>query len=112
MATPPAAQRTYWFWHECWACAGWQRDRLSLAGLATPTPPPASLMDTYIATVGHGGVLNFNAAPDARGRMNASVVAVMQQAGKALNDTFKLNNAGVTDGAQSGPCVDGVCGRC
>ena len=43
--------------------------------------------------------------------MNASVVAVMQQAGKALNDTFKLNNAGVT-GAQSGPCVDGVAVCC
>ena len=68
-------------------------------------------MDTYIATVGHGGVLNFNAAPDARGRVNASVVAVMQQAGKALNDTFKLNNAGVT-GAEPGPFVDGVCGCC
>ena len=73
MATPPAAQRTYWFWHECWACAGWQRDRLSLAGLATPTPPPASLMDTYIATVGHGGVLNFNAACPRRERAHERI---------------------------------------
>jgi hypothetical protein len=39
--------------------------------------------------------------------MNASVVAVMREAGKALNDTFHLNDAGIiTD--QSGPCAEGV----
>ena len=35
------------------------------------------IFEGYIATVGHGGVLNMNIAPDATGRMNASVVQVM-----------------------------------
>jgi hypothetical protein len=39
--------------------------------------------------------------------MNASVVAVMHEAGKAINDTFKLHNAGAAT-AQSGPCSAGV----
>lgn len=57
----------------------------------------------YVATVGHGGVLNMNIAPAADGLMNASVVAVMHEAGKAINDTFHLNDAGkATD--VSAPC--------
>jgi len=38
--------------------------------------------------------------------LNASVVTVMREAGKALNDTFKLHNAGVAEGV-SGQCVVG-----
>lgn len=38
--------------------------------------------------------------------MNASVVAVMAEAGKAINDTFKQSVAAT--GAVSGQCVEGV----
>ena len=67
------------------------------------------IFDGYIATVGHGGVLNMNIAPDATGRLNASVVQVMAEAGKAINDTFyaAAQNAGAVQNV-SGACADGV----
>ena len=65
------------------------------------------IFDSYVATVGHGGVLNMNIAPDATGRLNASVVEVMEVAGKAINDTFHLNDVGSVEGV-SGACTDGV----
>lgn len=65
------------------------------------------IFDGYVATVGHGGVLNFNAPPTSTGEMNASVVQVMHEAGKAINDTFKLNNAGKVLGVSS-PCGPGA----
>ena len=65
------------------------------------------LFDGYVATVGHGGVLNMNAAPAADGLLNASVVAVMHEVGKAINDTFHLNNAGSAS-MVSGACSKGV----
>ena len=49
----------------------------------------------------------MNIAPDATGRLNASVVEVMKEAGKAINDTFHLNDAGSIGGV-SGGCADGV----
>ena len=64
------------------------------------------IFDSYVATVGHGGVLNMNIAPDATGRLNASVVEVMEVAGRAINDTF-LNDVGSIEGV-SGACADGV----
>ena len=92
---------TYWFWHP-WACAG------NITGCPWVGHSNASrIFDGYVATVGHGGVLNFNAAPDATGLLNASVVQVMHEAGKAINDTFKLNNAGIV-GDVSGKCDAGV----
>jgi hypothetical protein len=48
-------------------------------------------------------VLNFNAAPAADGLLNASVVQVMHDVGKAINETFFLNNAGIAVDA-SGRC--------
>ena len=65
------------------------------------------IFNSYIATVGHGSVLNMNIPPTATGRMNASVVQVMAEAGKAINDTFKLNNAGSVSDV-SGGCIKGV----
>jgi hypothetical protein len=65
------------------------------------------IFDSYIATVGHGAVLNMNIPPTASGRMNASVVAVMAEAGRAINETFKMNNAGGVAGV-SGQCKDEV----
>ena len=54
-----------------------------------------------------GGTLNMNIAPAADGLLNASVVAVMHEAGTAINDTFRLNNAGMAH-STSGACKDGV----
>jgi len=84
------AKPTYWFWHPNVGHANASR-----------------MFDGIIATVGHGGTLNSNIAPQANGRLKDSVVAVMRQTGKALNDTFKLNNKGkATDIA--GPCKIGM----
>ena len=92
---------TYWFWHP-WACAG------NLTGCPWIGHANASrVFEGWIATVGHGGVLNMNIAPTAAGRMNASVVDVMRTAGKAINDTFRLNNVGLIRGAVGG-CAPGV----
>ena len=52
-------------------------------------------------------MLNMNIPPTKSGRLNASVVAVMAQAGMAINNTFHLNNAGAVAKA-SGPCQHGV----
>ena len=46
------------------------------------------IFDCFLVTVGHGAVLNMNIAPDKRGLLNESVVKVMHEAGRALNDTF------------------------
>jgi alpha-L-fucosidase len=93
---------TYWFWHP-WACAG------NITGCPWVGHSNASrIFDGYIATVGHGGVLNMNIAPTASGRLNASVVAVMREAGRAINDTFRLYNAGTTTKVISGVCQEGV----
>lgn len=51
--------------------------------------------------------MNMNIAPDATGRLNASVVQVMEEAGKAINDTFHLNDAGSVE-AISGACAEGL----
>eukprot|EP00729_Bicosta_minor_P005702 gene5702-28343_t len=95
------ARPTYWFWHD-WACAG------NVTGCPWVGHANASrIFNSYIATVGHGSVLNMNIPPTATGRMNASVVQVMAEAGKAINDTFKLNNAGSVSDV-SGGCIKGV----
>eukprot|EP00038_Savillea_parva_P005285 m.150703 g.150703 ORF g.150703 m.150703 type:complete len:549 (-) comp11686_c1_seq4:98-1744(-) len=92
---------TYWFWHP-WACAG------NVPGCPWVGHANASrIFDGYVQTVGHGGVLNMNIAPAADGLLNASVVAVMHEAGKAINDTFHLNHVAMATGVV-GPCVDGV----
>lgn len=94
------ARPTYWFWHP-WACAG------NITGCPWVGHANASrIFDGYIATVGHGGVLNMNIAPTAQGIMNASVVEVMHEAGKAINDTFLLHSAGTMQA--SGPCQEGL----
>jgi alpha-L-fucosidase len=94
-------QPTYWFWH-AWACAG------NVSGCPWVGHANASrIFNSYVATVGHGGVMNMNIAPDATGRLNASVVQVMEEAGKAINDTFHLNHAGSVEGV-SGACTDGA----
>ena len=49
----------------------------------------------------------MNIAPDATGRMNASVGAVMHEAGKEINDIFHLNNAGIAS-AVATPCGVGT----
>ena len=49
----------------------------------------------------------MNIAPDATGRMNASVVAVMHEAGKAINDTVKIHNVGIVT-AVAAPCGVGT----
>ena len=49
----------------------------------------------------------MNIPPTATGRMNASVVAVMAEAGTAINNTFKLNDAGSVVG-RHGECEAGV----
>lgn len=95
---------TYWFWHP-WACAR------NITGCPWVGHANASRMfEGYIATVGHGGVLNTNIAPDASGRLNASVVEVMIAVGQAINATFKENNAGETPKGvvTSGSCGEGV----
>jgi hypothetical protein len=92
---------TYWFWHP-WACAS------NISGCPWVGHANASrIFEGYIATVGHGGVLNMNIAPTASGLLNKSVVAVMHEAGKAINDTFHLNHVG-TVAAVSGACGLGV----
>lgn len=74
---------TYWFWHP-WACAG------NVSGCPWVGHANASrIFDSYLATVGHGAVLNFNCPAERTGRMNASVALVMRDAGLALNATFK-----------------------
>ncbi len=74
---------TYWFWHP-WACAG------NKSGCPWQGHTNASrLFDSYIATVGHGAILNFNAPAERTGRMNASLAAVMHEAGAAINATFR-----------------------
>eukprot|EP00040_Diaphanoeca_grandis_P031044 m.184931 g.184931 ORF g.184931 m.184931 type:complete len:360 (+) comp32212_c0_seq9:8-1087(+) len=92
---------TYWFWRP-WACAK------NITGCPWVGHGNASrIFDSYIATVGHGAVLNMNIPPTSTGKMNASVVAVMAEAGKAINDTFKLNSAGKVLEV-SAPCGVGV----
>ena len=49
----------------------------------------------------------MNIAPMASGLLNQSVVDVMHEAGKALNDTFRLNNAGLVEHV-SGACGTGL----
>jgi len=74
---------TYWFWHD-WACAG------NVSGCPWVGHANASrIFDSYLVTVGHGAVLNMNCPAERTGRMNASVAAVMAEAGLALNATFK-----------------------
>jgi hypothetical protein len=46
--------------------------------------------------------------PNTEGLLNASVVQVMHEAGKAINDTFKLNNAGASFTIPSHSCSTGV----
>jgi alpha-L-fucosidase len=74
---------TYWFWHP-WACAG------NVSGCPWVGHTNASrIFDSYIQTVGHGAVLNFNCPAERTGRMNASLAAAMAEAGAALNATFR-----------------------
>jgi alpha-L-fucosidase len=100
-----AAAPTYWFWHP-WVCA------FNVTGCPWVGHANASrIFDGYVATVGHGGVLNMNIAPDETGLLNESVVAVMKEVGQALNDTFRLLDAvGLRGkvGNVSGPCGMGV----
>lgn len=78
---------TFWFWHP-WACAG------NVSGCPWIGHANASrIFDSYLVTVGHGAVLNMNIPPERTGRMNASVAAVMREAGKAINDTFGPGSA-------------------
>ena len=65
------------------------------------------VFDGYLATVGHGGVMNMNIPPDHTGRMNQSVVDVMYEAGAAINDTFYRHSAGYVSGV-SGACGPGL----
>lgn len=95
------AMPTYWFWHP-WACA------FNISGCPWVGHANASrIFDSYVVTVGHGAVLNMNIPPDQSGQMNASVAKVMYEAGKALNDTFHFNNAGLVSN-QSGDCGLGI----
>jgi len=90
---------TYWFWHD-WACAG------NITGCPWVGHANASrLFDSILVTVGHGAVLNMNIPPDRTGRMNASVAAVMQEVGQAMNDTFGSHIARVEN--ISGRCSEG-----
>jgi len=74
---------TYWFWHP-WACAK------NISGCPWVGHTNASrIFDSYITTVGHGAILNFNCPAERTGRMNASLAAVMHEAGEALNATFR-----------------------
>jgi alpha-L-fucosidase len=74
---------TYWFWHP-WACAQ------NISGCPWVGHTNASrLFDSYLTTVGHGAILNFNAPAERTGRMNASLAAVMHEVGGALNATFR-----------------------
>eukprot|EP01047_Picozoa_sp_COSAG01_P070172 COSAG01_NODE_10567_length_2131_cov_1.827264_1_plen_84_part_00 len=49
----------------------------------------------------------MNIAPAADGLMNASVVAVMHEAGQAINDTFHRHNAGIASDVAA-PCTVGA----
>jgi len=90
------AMPTYWFWHP-WACAK------NVSGCPWEGHANASrIFDSYLATVGHGAVLNMNIPPERTGRMNASVAEVMRVAGKALNDTFGTSVASLP--STSAPC--------
>jgi alpha-L-fucosidase len=88
---------TYWFWHP-WACAK------NISGCPWVGHTNASrIFDSYIQTVGHGAVLNFNCPAERTGRMNASLAAAMAEAGAALNATFRAPPlAGL--GPASTPC--------
>eukprot|EP00656_Telonema_subtile_P058606 TRINITY_DN9979_c0_g1_i1.p1 TRINITY_DN9979_c0_g1~~TRINITY_DN9979_c0_g1_i1.p1 ORF type:complete len:236 (+),score=29.21 TRINITY_DN9979_c0_g1_i1:372-1079(+) len=82
------SEPTYWFWHP-WACAN------NVTGCPWIGHGNASrIFDSYLVTVGHGAVLNMNIPPERTGRMNQSVVDVMHQVGAAINNTFKLADAG------------------
>lgn len=95
------AMPTYWFWHP-WACAH------NITGCPWVGHGNASrIFDSYLVTVGHGAVLNMNIPPERTGKMNQSVVKVMNQVGQAINDTFKLHHQGMSKDA-SGPCGVGV----
>jgi alpha-L-fucosidase len=95
-------QPTYWFWHP-WACAG------NVSGCPWVGHGNASrIFNSYLATVGHGAVLNMNIPPERTGRMNASVAAVMAEVGRAINATFHSAVASMAAGGASGACVDGV----
>eukprot|EP00316_Scyphosphaera_apsteinii_P002707 CAMPEP_0119333064 /NCGR_PEP_ID=MMETSP1333-20130426/84286_1 /TAXON_ID=418940 /ORGANISM="Scyphosphaera apsteinii, Strain RCC1455" /LENGTH=105 /DNA_ID=CAMNT_0007343017 /DNA_START=20 /DNA_END=334 /DNA_ORIENTATION=+ len=48
----------------------------------------------------------MNIPPERTGKMNESVVAVMKDAGKAINDTFGTSVVAAT--SISSPCVDNV----
>lgn len=91
---------TYWFWHP-WACA---HNKTGCPWLGHGNA--SRIFDSYLTTVGHGAVLNMNCPADRRGKMNASVAEVMQDVGKALNQTFHTNVGEVT--AQSYACGGGV----
>ena len=60
-----------------------------------------------MSTVGHGGVLNMNIAPTSDGTMNASVIKVMADAGRAINETFHNNNVAKAEQV-AGPCGVGL----
>ena len=76
---------TYWFWHP-WACAK------NITGCPWVGHGNASrIFDSYLTTVGHGAVLNMNIPPERTGLMNASVMQVMKDVGKALNGEILQN---------------------
>ena len=96
---------TYWFWHPKRVCP----TNVSKADCPWLGHANASrVFDGYIAVVGHGGNLNMNIAPAANGLMNASVVVVMADAGKAINDTFRVNDAGKLVDLPPSSCIDGA----
>jgi len=93
------AMPTYWFWHP-WACA------FNVTGCPWVGHANASrIFDSYIVTVGRGATLNMNIPPERTGQMNASVVQVMAEAGKAINDTF--HKSVVATQAVTGKCAEG-----
>jgi hypothetical protein len=47
------------------------------------------IFDSYVATVGHGAILNCNCPAERTGKMNASLASVMHEAGAAINATFR-----------------------
>jgi len=63
------------------------------------------IFDSYIVTVGRGATLNVNIPPERTGQMNASVVQVMAEAGKAINDAF--HKSVVATQAVTGKCAEG-----
>ena len=97
------ARPTYWFWHPKRVCA------LNATECPWVGHSNASrLFDGYIETVGRGGNLNANIAPNKEGLINASVIQVMADTGKAINDTFKLNDAGKIVDLAPLPCSVGA----